>query len=95
MASIDAKEAKDVVLRPLFIDNPVALQVLGICSALAVTSKMETAFVMCIALTTVVFETGLRPATPGENALEIDTPAGRVTAFAQVADWFSAVPNNP
>ena len=38
-----------------------------------------------IALTTVLFETGLRQASAGENALEIDTPAGRVTAFAEVA----------
>ncbi len=54
MAEIDAKEAKEVLFRPLFTDNPVALQVLGICSALAVTSKLEAALVMCLALTTVV-----------------------------------------
>ena len=36
------------LLDPLFESNPIALQVLGICSALAVTSKMETALVMCV-----------------------------------------------
>ena len=36
-----------VLLDPLFNNNPIALQVLGICSALAVTTKMETALVMC------------------------------------------------
>ena len=38
------------VLDPLFNNNPIALQVLGICSALAVTTKMETALVMSLAV---------------------------------------------
>ena len=41
---------KKTLLDPLFESNPIALQVLGICSALAVTSKMETALVMCVAV---------------------------------------------
>ena len=45
---------KEVLLDPLFNNNPIALQVLGICSALAVTTKMETALVMSIALTAVL-----------------------------------------
>ena len=44
---------KDTLLDPLFNNNPIALQILGICSALAVTSSMKVSFVMCIALTTV------------------------------------------
>jgi Na+-transporting NADH:ubiquinone oxidoreductase subunit D len=40
-------------LEPIIANNPVALQILGICSALAVTSSMKVAFVMCLALTTV------------------------------------------
>ena len=42
------------LLDPLFESNPIALQVLGICSALAVTSKMETALVMCAAVISVL-----------------------------------------
>jgi Na+-transporting NADH:ubiquinone oxidoreductase subunit D len=42
-----ADKAKDRILDPLFNENPIALQVLGICSALAVTTKLETATVMC------------------------------------------------
>ena len=42
--------SRDVLLDPLFNNNPIALQVLGICSALAVTTKMETAFVMSLAV---------------------------------------------
>jgi len=46
-------KAKDVLFDPVFNNNPIALQVLGICSALAVTSKLETAVVMSIAVTVV------------------------------------------
>lgn len=38
---------------PLFNDNPIALQTLGICSALAITTKLETAVVMSLAVTLV------------------------------------------
>ncbi len=40
----------DVLLDPLFNNNPIALQVLGICSALAVTTKLEPSVVMCLAV---------------------------------------------
>jgi len=43
-------KARNVLIGPLFLNNPIALQVLGICSALAVTTKMETAVVMAIAV---------------------------------------------
>ena len=42
-----ATPAKKVLLDPLLENNPIALQVLGICSALAVTTRMDTAVVMC------------------------------------------------
>ncbi len=41
---------RDVLLDPLFNNNPIALQVLGICSALAVTTKVETSLVMAAAV---------------------------------------------
>jgi len=44
-------KVKDVLIEPVFNHNPIALQVLGICSALAVTTKMETAIVMSLAVT--------------------------------------------
>ncbi|AYF45058.1 MULTISPECIES: NADH:ubiquinone reductase (Na(+)-transporting) subunit D [Halobacteriovorax] len=44
---------KETVLNPLFENNPIALQILGICSALAVTTKMESVAVMCLAVTLV------------------------------------------
>ncbi len=42
-----------ILLDPLFDNNPIALQVLGICSALAVTTKLETSIVMACAVTAV------------------------------------------
>ena len=44
---------KEVLFNPVFANNPIGLQILGICSALAVTSNLQTALVMSIALTLV------------------------------------------
>jgi len=44
---------KKVIFEPLFNNNPISLQILGICSALAVTTKMDKALVMCLAVTVV------------------------------------------
>ena len=51
---------KDVLLDPIIKNNPIALQILGICSALAVTTKLETALAMSVAVTLV---TGLSGAS--------------------------------
>ena len=45
-----ADKPKDVLFRPLFDSNPIALLSLGICSALAVTTKLETTVTMCLAV---------------------------------------------
>ncbi len=47
------QNAKKLVVDPIANSNPIILQVLGICSALAVTSKLESALVMCVGLTAV------------------------------------------
>ncbi|WP_348758130.1 NADH:ubiquinone reductase (Na(+)-transporting) subunit D [Candidatus Methylocalor cossyra] len=46
-------EHKKVLVEPLVDNNPITLQVLGICSALAVTSQLSTALIMSLALTSV------------------------------------------
>ena len=48
------KRYQEVIIRPLIDENPIALQILGICSALAVTNSLTVTLVMCVALTTVV-----------------------------------------
>ena len=49
-----ASAAKKLLMDPFSDNNPVTVQVLGICSALAVTVKVDTAIVMTLALTAVV-----------------------------------------
>jgi len=47
-------KAKDVLFDPVFKNNPIALQVLGVCSALAVTTKLDTSLTMCVAVIFVI-----------------------------------------
>ena len=49
-----SKKNKEALNTPLFKENPVTVQVLGICSALAVTSKLEPAIVMGLSVTVIV-----------------------------------------
>lgn len=49
-----SEKNKEVLLYSLSVNNPVIVQMLGICSALAVTSKLEPAIVMGISVTAVV-----------------------------------------
>ena len=51
-------EPRKVLIDPLVDNNPVTLQVLGICSALAVTTSMLPALIMCIAMTSVAAMSG-------------------------------------
>jgi len=60
----------NTLIGPVFKDNPIALQILGICSALAVTSSMQVTLVMCVALTVVtafssLFISAIRHHIPG------------------------------
>lgn len=63
-------ETRKVLLAPIFANNPIALQILGICSALAVTTSVNVTIVMCIALTSVtafsnLFISTIRNQIPG------------------------------
>ena len=53
MSDTKAPTWKETLLDPLIANNPVMVQVLGICSSLAVTSSMKTAFVMGLSVTVV------------------------------------------
>ena len=53
MSSLFSAKNKEVFMTPLGLNNPVTVQVLGICSALAVTSKLEPAIVMGLAVTVI------------------------------------------
>ena len=46
-------KVKELLFKPILDNNPIALQILGICSALAVTTSLSVTLVMCVALTSV------------------------------------------
>ena len=82
----DKNEAKRVLLEPLLSNNPIMLQVLGICSALAVTSKMETAMVMALAVTAVtlamfVILNSHCPEDPRSDCRSLKRPAFRTIFY--------------
>lgn len=53
MSKLFSKDNCKVLTNPLNIDNPVAVQILGICSALAVTSQLKPAIVMGLSVTVI------------------------------------------
>lgn len=54
MSQLFSKKNKEAFANPLNLNNPVTVQVLGICSALAVTAKLEPAIVMGLSVTVIV-----------------------------------------
>ena len=54
MKSIFSAKNKEVLFAPLSLNNPITVQVLGICSALAVTAKLEPALVMGLSVTIIL-----------------------------------------
>lgn len=82
---------RDILLDPLSDNNPITIQILGICSALAVTVKMETSAVMCIALTAVLTLSNvtislLRKITPGRIRMIVEMAV--IASLVIVADQF-------
>jgi Na+-transporting NADH:ubiquinone oxidoreductase subunit D len=82
-------EERRVIIDPLVDDNPVMLQVLGICSALAVTTSLLPALIMCIAMTSVAAMSGatisvLRNRIP--NNIRIIVQITIIASFVIVVD---------
>ncbi len=83
------KETKSILLDPLHVKNPITLQVLGICSALAVTTKLEKALVMSVALTLVTTGSNfaislIRNKIPG--SIRIITQLAIIASLVIIAD---------
>ena len=51
--SLFSKQNREAFIEPLHLNNPIMVQVLGICSALAVTSQLKPAIVMGLAVTVI------------------------------------------
>ncbi|MFT4647314.1 MAG: Na+-transporting NADH:ubiquinone oxidoreductase subunit D [Planctomycetota bacterium] len=82
-------ETKEVLVDPMLIQNPITIQVLGICSALAVTTQLEPALVMTGALTAVLVCSNtiislLRNKIPG--SIRIITQLAIIASLVIVAD---------
>ena len=82
---------KKILLDPIFNNNPIALQILGICSALAVTSKLDTALVMSISVMLVVafsnfFVSLIRNYVP--NSIRIIVEMTIIASLVIIADQF-------
>jgi Na+-transporting NADH:ubiquinone oxidoreductase subunit D len=76
---------------PLFDNNPIAIQILGICSALAVTTKMETSLVMCAAVIMVtafssLFISTLRNQIPGSIRIIVEMAV--IASLVIIVDQF-------
>ncbi len=85
------KKYQHLLFDPVFKNNPIALQVLGICSALAVTSKMQTTLVMAAAVIVVtafssLFVSFLRNIITGSIRLIIEMTV--IASLVIVADQF-------
>jgi Na+-transporting NADH:ubiquinone oxidoreductase subunit D len=87
----DAKAIKKAIVDPLSENNPVTIQILGICSSLAVTTKVDKAFVMAASLTVVTAFANLvislmRNAIPGKIRIIVELAV--VSTLVILADQF-------
>lgn len=92
----DTKSLKHLLFSPVFSNNPIALQVLGVCSALAVTTKLETAIVMGISVSLVtgfssMFISAIRNYIPNSIRIIVQMAiiASLVTLVDQVLQAFA------
>ena len=95
MDKLFSKENKKVFITPLSADNPVLVQVLGICSALAVTSQLKPSIVMGLAVTIITAFSNLiisliRKAIPNRIRIivQLVVVAALVTIVSQVLKAF-------
>ncbi|MDA3860624.1 MAG: NADH:ubiquinone reductase (Na(+)-transporting) subunit D [Melioribacteraceae bacterium] len=82
---------KEIVFDPIFKNNPIALQMLGICSALAVTTKLETSLVMSLAVVVVIafsnlFVSLIRNHVPGSIRILVEMTI--IASLVIIADQF-------
>jgi len=82
---------KEIIFDPVFKNNPIALQMLGICSALAVTTKLETSLVMSLAVVVVIafsnlFVSLIRNHIPGSIRILVEMTI--IASLVIIADQF-------
>ncbi|PIK19215.1 NADH:ubiquinone reductase (Na(+)-transporting) subunit D [Prevotella intermedia] len=94
--SLFSKQNREVFINPLNLDNPVLIQVLGICSALAVTSQLKPSIVMGLAVTIItafsnVIVSIIRKTIPNRIRIivQLVVVAALVTIVSQVLKAFA------
>ncbi len=94
--SLFSKQNKEVLMNPISLDNPILSQILGICSALAVTSQLKPAIVMGLAVTVItafsnVIISIIRNTIPTRIRIVVQlvVVAALVTVVAQVLKAFA------
>ena len=94
--SLFSKQNREVFIKPLNLDNPVLIQVLGICSALAVTSQLKPSIVMGLAVTIItafsnVIVSIIRKTIPNRIRIivQLVVVAALVTIVSQVLKAFA------
>ena len=94
--SLFSKQNREVFINPLNLDNPVLIQVLGICSALAVTSQLKPSIVMGLAVTIItafsnVIVSIIRKTIPNRIRIivQLVVVAALVTSVSQVLKAFA------
>ena len=94
--SLFSKQDREVFINPLNLDNPVLIQVLGICSALAVTSQLKPSIVMGLAVTIItafsnVIVSIIRKTIPNRIRIivQLVVVAALVTIVSQVLKAFA------
>ena len=98
MGSLFSAKNKEVFSTPISMNNPVTVQVLGICSALAVTSKLEPAIVMGLSVTIItafsnVVISLIRKTIPNRIRIivQLVVVAALVTIVSEVLKAFCAI----
>ena len=96
MGKLFSKENCEVFSNPLNLNNPIAVQVLGICSALAVTSQLEPAIVMGLSVTVItafsnVIISLIRKSIPNRIRIivQLVVVAASVTLVSQILKAFA------
>ena len=94
--SLFSKQNREVFINPLNLDNPILVQVLGICSALAVTSQLKPSIVMGLAVTIItgfsnVIISIIRKTIPNRSRIivQLVVVAALVTIVSQILKAFA------
>ena len=89
MSALFSKKNREVLLTPLGLNNPVTVQVLGICSALAVTAQLEPAIVMGLSVTIITAFSNFVISLLRNTIVQLVVVAALVTIVSEILKAFA------